>query len=166
MESKKSMIVFLLIFIIIVALIAGIFINNKNTNKSENTAENNSQGSSEISSVSYVVLQVEDKNAQELEYKSKKITDKQKIDDLMKIIDSATSYKENNFSADFGDIPPCAKIYLTNGENYTVAAGDEINNNGKTVNLMTKWTSEDGSDKSLYQVNTKLGEYIEKLFNE
>ena len=123
------------------------------------------------SSVSYVVLSIEDieaeeKNQQGLESKTKKITDKEKIDSLMKIINSATEYQEKSFIPDFGDIPPCAIIYLANGEKYTVCAGDQIDDNGETVNLMTKWYSEDGSDKTMYKLNTKLGEYIEKLFNE
>lgn len=137
-------------------------------NTSETNINNNNTNSS---SVSYIILELEDIEAEErkqqgLEYKNKKITNKQKIDSLMKIIDSATSYTEKNFIADFGDCPPCAKIYLSNGEIYTVAAGDQINDNGETVNLMTKWYSEDESDKTLYKVNTKLGEYIEELFND
>lgn len=140
-------------------------IENNNIEKN-NTENNNSKDTTNSSSVSYIILELEDIEAQGLEYKNKKITNKQKIDSLMKIIDSATPYTEKNFIGDFGDCPPCAKIYLSNGKNYTVAAGDQINDNGKTVNLMTKWYSEDGSDKTLYKVDTKLGEYIEKLFND
>lgn len=140
-------------------------IENNNIEKN-NTENNNSKDTTNSSSVSYIILELEDIEAQGLEYKNKKITNKQKIDSLMKIIDSATSYTEENFGADLGDCPPCAKIYLSNGKSYTVAAGDQINDNGKTVNLMTKWYNEDGSDKTLYKVDTKLGEYIEKLFND
>ena len=137
-------------------------------NNSDNTVSNNSQNKTASSSVSYIVLELEDveaeeKNQQGLEYKNKKITDKNKIESLMKIIDSATPYEEKSFIADFGDIPPCAKIYLSNGESYTVAAGDEYDDAGNVVNLMTKWYSEDGSNKTLYKVNTKLGEQIEKM---
>ena len=140
-------------------------------NNSDNTVSNNSQNKTESSSVSYIVLELEDieaeeKNQQGLEYKNKKITDKKKIDVLMEIIDSATTYKEKSFIADFGDVPPSAKIYLSNGESYTVAAGDEYDDAGNVVNLMTKWYSEDGSNKTLYKVNTKLGEQIEKIFND
>lgn len=140
-------------------------------NTSENTINNDPQKNTVSSNVSYIVLELEDieaeeKNKQGLEYKNKKITDRQKIESLIKIIDSATLYNEKSFIADFGDVPPCATIYLSNGEKYTVAAGDQINDDGNIVNLMTKWYSDDGSNKTLYKVNTKLGEYIEKLFNE
>lgn len=139
-------------------------------NASENTINNDSQSKVESSSVSYIVLVIEDLEAKEknkqLEYKSKKITDKNKIESLMKIIDSATPYNEKSFIADFGDCPPSAEIYLSNGESYTVAAGDEYDDAGNVVNLMTKWYSEDGSNKTLYKVNSKLGEQIEKIFND
>ena len=121
-------------------------------------------------SVSYIILELEDveaegKNQQGLELKNKKITDMNQINSLMKIINSATPYQEKNFIADFGDISPTAKIYLSNGESYTVAASDEYNDSGNIVNLMTKWYSKDGSNKTLYKVNTKLGEQIEAMFN-
>ncbi len=132
-------------------------INTNEKKEDDNTQQN--------TSVSYIVLEVEDTEALDLEYKNKKITDKQLIDSLMKIIDSATPYKEKGFIGDFGDIPPCAIIYLDNGEKYTIAAGDDIRDDGEIVNLMTKWYSDDGSNKSLYKVDTKLGEYIETLFN-
>lgn len=141
------------------------------TTNLEHTANNNIQNKTENSSVSYIILEIEDikaeeKNQQGLEYKNMKITDKEKIDSLMEIIDNAIPYEEETFIADFGDIPPCAKIYLSNGESYTVAAGDQIDDNGNIVNLMTKWSSEDGSNKTLYKLNNKLGEQIEKMFDE
>lgn len=140
-------------------------------NATETNIANNSEKSTENSSVSYIVLTLEDieaeeKNQQGIEQKSKKITDTNKINSLMEIIDNAILYKEKEEIVDFGDCPPCATIYLSNGEKYTIAAGDQINDGGNIVNLMTKWFSEDGNNKTLYTVNIKLGEYIEKLFNE
>ena len=139
---------------------------SKTLSDSKTAVNTNTQDKNKNFSVSYIVIEVEDTAAEGLEYKSKKITDKKKIDSLMEIIDSATPYKENSFIADFGDIPPVAKIYLSNGESYTVAAGDQIDDNGVIVNLMTKWYSEDGSNKTLYKINAKLGQQIEKTFNE
>ena len=115
--------------------------------------------------ISYVDVSVEDTSAGELAYKSKRITDKQEIKSLMDIIESATVYETKSFIADFGDCPPSVEIYDYNGVKYTIAAGDEIDDAGSSVNLMTKWYSEDGSDKTLYKVESKLGEYIEKLYN-
>ena len=84
----------------------------------------------------------------------------------MKIIDSAEPYTEKSFISDFGDVPPSATIYFKDGKKYSVMAGDEINDNGNMVNLMCKWYREDGNDKTLYKVNEKLGECLEKIFNE
>ena len=144
----------------------------------ENTLQVNNDNLIKISndindyaSVSYIVLELEDieaeeRNQQGLEYKTKNITDKHKIENLMKLIDSATLYEEKSFIADFGDMPPAAEIYLSNGDHFRVFAGDEYNDNGDIVNLMCKYYNEDGSDKTLYKLNAKLGEYIENLFNE
>lgn len=132
---------------------------------SNQVCESKSETNLQNTSVSYIILQVEDKNANELQYKEKKITDRQKIDSLMQIIDNAIPYKASSFIPDFGDIPTCATIYLSNGEHYTIATGDGITDNGKKVNLITKWSNEDGSEKALYQVNSALGAYIENLFN-
>ena len=79
----------------------------------------------------------------------------------MNIIDNATEYEAKSFIPDFGDMPPRIEIYKTNGEKYTIAAGDQINDNGDVLNLMTKWYSQDGSNKTLFKVDSKLGEYIE-----
>lgn len=178
MENKKatkiSLSTFFLILAIIVIVIMSYYIYNLNNEKKSEiskVSELNSQISSlentKNLNVSYIVLEVEDTDAKEgLAYKNKKITDKEKINLLMKIVDSAESYEEKSFIADFGDAPPSATIYLTNGEKYSISAGDEINDNGDTVNLMTKWNSNDGSGKTLYKVNMKLGEYIEKLYRE
>ena len=157
MKKKKAIyILCVAVLLIIVIIIIGIG-KNKYQNKSV--------------AVSYIVIEIEDKeaektNQQGLEYKSKKIIDKKEIEVLMKIIDSATLYHEKGIIPDFGDIPSSAKIYLSNGESYTVAAGDEYDDAGNIVNLMTKWSSEDGSDKTLYRIDKKLGEQIEKMFQE
>ncbi len=177
MENKKVIKISLSTFfgileiIVIAIMFYYIIINNEKNSEISKVSELNSQISSlentKNLNVSYIVLEVEDTDAKEgLAYKNKKITNKEKINLLMKIVDSAESYEEKSFIADFGDVPPSATIYLTNGEKYSISAGDEINDNGDTVNLMTKWNSNDGSDKTLYKVNTKLGEYIEKLYSE
>ena len=146
--------------------------NNLNTIiNSDNTIENILQNKTDNSDVSYIVLEIEDieaeeKNRQGIEYKNIKITDKEKINSLMEIIDSATPYKQKGFIPDFGDIPPVAKIYLSNGEKYTIIAGDQIDDSGDIVNLIAKWYGENDSNKTLYKVNTKLGEKIEKMFSE
>lgn len=177
MENKKVIKISLSTFfgilaiIVIVIMFYYIIINNeKNSEISKVSELNNPISSLENTknlNVSYIVLEVEDTDAKEgLAYKNKKITNKEKINLLMKIVDSAESYEEKSFISDFGDVPPSATIYLTNGEKYSISAGDEINDNGDTVNLMTKWNSNDGSGKTLYKVNMKLGEYIEKLYRE
>ena len=145
--------------------IAGMNKNGSNSNIEDSNIIKNE------TNVSYVVLEIEDieaeeKNQQGLEYKNIKITDKEKIESLMTIINNSTKYESESFIADFGDVPPSATIYMNNGEKFTITAGDEIEDNGKSVNLMTKWHSEDGSNKTLYRVNTKLGEFIEQLANE
>lgn len=84
----------------------------------------------------------------------------------MEIINNAKPYQEKSFIPDFGDCPPSAEIYLSNGEKYTISAGDNISDTGEEVNLMTKWDTEDGSNKLLYKVDIELGKYIEELFAE
>ena len=69
-----------------------------------------SQQNNEIATVSYIILEIEDKNSNELQYKEKKITDKQQIDSFMEIINNSTQYQETTFIADFGDITSCATI--------------------------------------------------------
>ena len=180
MKKLYKISILLLLVILIIGICVYVIRVNK-TNKNEIASINNNSSNSNIeednnnikneTNVSYVVLEIEDleaeeRNQQGLEYKNKKITDMSQIDLLMEIIDSATPYKEKSFISDFGDVPPSAKIYLSNGESYTVAAGDEYEDAGNVVNLMTKWYSKDGSNKTLYQVNAKLGEFIEKLANE
>ena len=124
------------------------------------------------SNISHIVLETEDieaeKKNQQIETKETKITDKNVINSLMNIIKESKIYYENSLSfiADFGDVSPTATLYMNNGEKFTISAGDKIDDNGDTVNLMAIWNSEDGSDKTLYKVNKKLGEYIEKLANE
>lgn len=158
MEGKKSIYIVLAVLLLVISIILIVII-GKNKYQNKNV------------SVSYIIIEIEDEeaektNQQGLEYKSKKITDKKEIEVLMKIIDSATLYHEKGIIPDFGDVPPSAKIYLSNGESYTVAAGDEYDDAGNIVNLMTKWSSEDGSDKTLYRIDKKLGEQIEKMFQE
>ena len=138
-----------------------------------NTISNSeeSDANHENSSISYIILEVEDveaeeRNLQGIELKSKKITDQQKIEAFMQIIDHATPYKNKEFIADLGDAVPTATIYLSNGESYTIAAGDKIEDGGNIVNLIMKWYQKDGSDKTLYKVDTALGEYIENWFQE
>ena len=121
--------------------------------------------------VSYVVLEIEDveaeeKNQQGIETKKIKVTDKQKINALMSIINDSTIYKEDGFIADFGDVSPSAIIYMENGDKFTISAGDGIDDNGEIVNLMTRYKNDDESNKTIYKVNEKLGEYIEKLAKE
>ena len=130
-----------------------------------NTMSNIIENKFNTKNISYIVVNVEDTTADGLAYKSKKITDKQEIEELMNIINNATEYEMKSAIPDFGDIIPCVEIYNTNGERFAVAAGDQINDNGDIVNLMTKWYSIDGSNKTLFKVNIKLGEYIEKLYN-
>lgn len=142
---------------------------------SKSSTENQVKKSTEIENtpienIAHIILKLEDveaeKNSSNLEYKEKKITDKKKINEIMKIIDSAEIYTEKSFIPDFGDVPPCATIYFKDGKKYSVMAGDEIDDKGNMVNLMCKWYREDGNDKTLYKVNEKLGECLEKIFNE
>ena len=137
---------------------------------SENIEKIDSENEKNIS-VSYIILSIEDieaeeRNKQGIEEKSIKITNEQKIDSLMEIINNAKPYQEKSFIPDFGDCPPSAEIYLSNGEKYTISAGDNISDTGEEVNLMTKWDTEDGSNKLLYKVDIELGKYIEELFAE
>ncbi len=137
---------------------------------SENIEKIDSENEKNIS-VSYIILSIEDieaeeRNKQGIEEKSIKITNEQKIDSLMEIINNAKPYQEKSFIPDFGDCPPSAEIYLSNGEKYTISAGDNISDAGEEVNLMAKWDTEDGSNKLLYKVDIELGKYIEELFAE
>lgn len=137
---------------------------------SENIEKIDSENEKNIS-VSYIILSIEDieaeeRNKQGIEEKNIKITNEQKIDSLMEIINNAKPYQEKSFIPDFGDCPPSAEIYLSNGEKYTISAGDNISDTGEEVNLMTKWDTEDGSNKLLYKVDIELGKYIEELFAE
>lgn len=95
----------------------------------------------------------------------KMITDKKEIKSLINIIDSAKQYEAKSFIPNFGDVPPILEVYLTNGEKYTIITGDNINDNGNIVNLMTKYSKQDASDKTLFKLDTKLAEHIETLYN-
>ena len=151
MEKKKLLkIVFLILTIIVIIAAAYFIVYKMNIDNS----------------VSYVIVSVEDTEARELAYKNKKIIDIQEIEALIEIINNAEPYEPKSFIADLGDIPPTAEVYLSNGKKYTIAAGDEINDEGDIVNLMTKWYTEDGSDKILYKVNVPLAKYIENLYNK
>ncbi len=145
--------------------------NNLQKSQETNTASTDSKkqnaSKEEENSVSYVIINVEDTQAQGLEYKSKKIEDKDEIKDLIKIIDSAELYDGTKLmTSDLGDCPPCATIYLSNGENYHIAAADEKLAVDGRVNIMTKWYAPDESDKTVYKVSTKLATYIENLYNK
>lgn len=129
-----------------------------------NTISNNKEEISNTDNVSYIIIAVEDTSADELSSKMKIITDENEIKSLMNIINSAKEYKATSDIPDFGDMPPSVEVYLANGEKYTIIAGDNINDDGNVVNLMTKWYKQDGSDKTLFKVDTKLAEYIEKLY--
>ena len=141
--------------------------NTKNNANSTtvNNVTNNSQNSNENSAVSHIILEVEVEGAQEIEFKEKKITDKQKIDSFMKIVNSAVPYNANNGAPDIGDVS-YATIYFTNGEKYKIAAHDKVENAANDANIMYKWYRDDASDKVSYKLNTKLEEDIKKLFNE
>lgn len=129
-----------------------------------NTKSNNTEDNSNKDNVSYMIIQVEDTSAGELASKMKIITDEKEIKSLMNIINSAKEYESTSFIPDFGDMPPTVEVYLANGEKYTIIARDNINDDGNVVNLVTKWYKQDGSDKTLFKVDTKLAEYIEKLY--
>lgn len=120
----------------------------------------------EEDAIEYVMIEVQDTEAQGLEYKSKKIEDKEEIEDLMEIIDSAKLYDKENFISDIGDCPPTVTVFLSNGESYYIAAGDDIFDGDEELNFMMKWYTQDGSDKTLYEVDTKLAKYIENLYNK
>lgn len=130
-----------------------------------NTISNNTENTSNTDNVAYIIIQVEDTSANELSSKMKIITDEKEIKSLMNIINSAKEYETSSFISAFGDMPPSLEVYKTNGEKYSIIAGDNINDDGNVVNLMTKWHKQDGSDKSLFKVDTKLAEYIENLYN-
>lgn len=175
MEGKKSLhiklstLLLILVLIVIIAVAYYIYTQNVNSNKEivgsqSNSVLNNTENNSNTNNVSHVIVEVKNTSADELAYKMKIITDEKQIKSLIDIIDSAKEYKTTNFISDFGDIPPTVEVYLTNGEKYTIFAGDNIDDNGNTVNLITKWYKEDGSDKTLFEVDTKLAEYIENLY--
>ena len=181
MDNKREInipvagIVLVLIAIVVIGVIVYKISDRKTIDTASNTVNNtiietNTEPKEDIE-VSYIEIQIEDIETEEREqqglaYKNKKITDKKQIDEFMKIIDNATEYKLNSFIPEFGDCPPTAKITLSNGESYTVLAGDEIDDAGNIVNLMNKWDTEDGSNKSTYKLNIKLGQYIVNLFGE
>ena len=169
------------ILLLLIILIMGICIfairvyktnNNKNVIEIDGGNKNNSNlDVKNETNVSYVVLEIEDveaeeKNQQGIETKKIKVTDKQKINALMSIINDSTIYKEDGFIADFGDVSPSAIIYMENGDKFTISTGDGIDDNGEIVNLMTRYKNDDESNKTIYKVNEKLGEYIEKLAKE
>ena len=131
------------------------------SNTTEKTTDSKSQSNNESVSVSYIILEVEDKEASEISYKEKKITDKQKIDEFMKIVDSAVPY--TSAGADIGDAS-FATIYFTNGDKYKIAAHDKVGN--EDSNMMYKWYRDDASDKTSYKLSAKLNEFIQNLFNE
>lgn len=164
MEEKKSLKISLSTFllflslIVIIGMVYYIYTEKIQSNKKIADLEANADN------VSYIIIAVEDTSADQLSSKMKIITDKKEIKSLMNIINSAKTYEEKSHIPDFGDMPPTVEVYLANGENYTIAAGDQINDDGNVVNLMTKWYTQDGSDKTSFKVDIKLGEYIEKLY--
>ena len=120
-------------------------------------------------SVSYINVELTEASSIDasLVYKNKKITDKNKINSLLEIIENATLYETKEFIVNFGDASPRVEIYLNNGEKkYTILAGENVDVAGEKANLMVKWHKEDESDKTLYKVDTELAEYIEELYNK
>jgi len=119
--------------------------------------------------ISYINVEVGEVSTidNSLLYKSKKITDKNKINALIEIIEGATLYQPKEFISDLGDASPRVEIYLNNGEKkYTIFAGDNVDVAGEKVNLMVKWHKEDESDKTLYKVDIELAKYIEELYKK
>ena len=102
----------------------------------------------------------------EYAYKNVTITDRNIINILMEKINNAKIYEPQSFIPEFGDPPPTVEIYYSNGEKCSIFAGDEIDDNGEIVNLFAKWNSDDGDDKTIYKVNEKMAEYIEKIYEE
>lgn len=136
--------------------------NTINSNTSTNIS-NDREETSNTDNVSYIIAQVKDTSVNGLSYKMKMITDEKEIKKLMNIINSAKEYEAKSFIPNFGDIPPILEVYLANGEKYNIITGDNINDNGDVVNLMTKWYKQDASDKTLFKLDTKFAEYIEEL---
>jgi len=137
----------------------------KTENISNTMNSNNKENISHINEKTFMIISVENKNANEPASKYKMVTDKKAIGDLIDIINSASKYEAKSFIPDLGDTPPTVEVYEDNGEKYTIFAGDKIDDNGNIVNLMVKYNKHDGSDKELYKLDIKLEEYIENLYN-
>lgn len=126
-----------------------------NPNDSENTSNTNEN--------SFMIVSVENENANELASKYKLITDKKETDNLINIINRATKYEAKTFFT--LESCPSVKLYDANGKKYTIVAIDQLDDEGNIVNLITKWEKEDQSDKELYKVDVKLAEHIKNLYN-
>ena len=116
--------------------------------------------------VDYLVIKVEDTSKGELAYKEKEIKDTTIIDSLIEVVNTGVPYQEKSFIADFGDAPEIIVVHYKDGTTYSLMAADEFEDSGNKVNLIATWTSEDGSDKTLYQISSKLAEQIQKVFKE
>ena len=142
-------------------------ISNK-INSNENIEVDNIQDG-ELNEITHIIVNVEDTSGGEQIYKSKKIYDKDEIKKVINIVNNAVELSEIGFDiyTDLDEYPSTIDVYDINGKKCTIAApGDEINNNGDLVNVMTKWYSEDGKDKTIFKVEIKLSEYIENLYNK
>lgn len=137
---------------------------SNNTETTETTDEYSSNGI-EKNEALYSIIGVEfSKSDEELDYQYKFLDNKDKLNDILKIISKATIYDPKTFIADFGDIPPIMTIYFTDSRPLHLMAADGYDDDGNIVNLICIYYDSNGSDKTLYKTDTEFAKYIEDTF--
>ena len=117
--------------------------------------------------MSFAIVSVErTPSTEEFAYNSKFVDSKENLKELKDLINSLVAYQEKSFIADFGDMPPMMTIYFENGKPLHLMAMDGYVDEGEEVNLICLYYDVNGSDKTLYKIDSKFADYLEKLFEK
>lgn len=144
-------------------------LNEKADKKDIKKEETNNKASNIIQNkeMSFAIVSVErTPSTEKFAYNSKFVDSKEDLKELKDLINSVVPYHEKSFIADFGDMPPMMTIYFDNGKPLHLMAMDGYIEDDEEVNLVCLYYDINGSDKTLYKVESKFADYLEKLFNK
>lgn len=139
--------------------------NNTNTTITNPDNTTSIEKSNILGDMSYIEIELETIGNEGPIYKALKITDKNVISNLKNIINNAQTYTSENIGGFFEGCP-ILKVYQTDGKELSIIASDNFFEDNKTTNIIGVSTKKDFSDKVLYQVETQLAQYLEKIYNQ
>ena len=119
-----------------------------------------------LENIRYMEVTIEDELSGEAMYKEPvKIENIKIFSELEQIINSGI---EHQFNGAFGvDILPYANFYIENGDKVTILAVDNFKMQGEeSVNYIFVTINDDSSNKKVYKVQEKIGEYFTNLYDE